>query len=228
MIRREFSPAGTETLPFTVSMVASSEELASAVATRFGAYDRHGAPGAAALREPESDDHRGDVIVVIARQKIDGRVIGTLRIQPNFEKSMRFEESVTLPPAHVGRRSVELMRLGVLNGSPGRMVTAALAKASFLICQTWAVDFVYAAGRRPVDAIYRSYQFDDLLNGGTIEISYAPGAKHSILCLPLAEAKTRWQERNFALYSFMCLTHHPDIRINEDVVRAKIGVFALA
>lgn len=225
MEERPYSSCATVTqgLPFVVSVVSSASELDEAVAVRSSAYERHNAPGAARLRDAEDDDARADVVLLIARQKLDGRVIGSIRVQPNFAGSMKFERSAPLPADLTGRRGVELMRLGVANGTPGRMVTAALAKASYLICRRNGVEHIYVAGRRPVDAIYRSYQFDDLLDGRKVELSYAPGALHSILCLPVRKAEERWQSRNYPLYSFMVLTHHPDIAIDDREVRRRFA-----
>ncbi|WP_176067565.1 N-acyl amino acid synthase FeeM domain-containing protein [Piscinibacter koreensis] len=206
-----------------MSIVTTASELEEAVAVRSSAYERHNAPGAAKLREAEADDSRPDVVVLIARQKLDGRAIGTIRVQPNFAEPMKFERSAPLPAHLKGRRGAELMRLGVANGTPGRMVTAALAKASYLICRKSGVEHIYVAGRRPVDAIYRSYQFDDLLDGRKVELSYAPGALHSILCLPVRDAEERWRTRNFGLYSFMVLTHHADIALDDQEIHRRLG-----
>jgi hypothetical protein len=225
MEERSYSSCATVTqpLPFVVSVVTSARELDEAVAVRSSAYERHNAPGAAKLREAEDDDGRADVVVLIARQKLDRRVIGSIRIQPNFTQPMKFERSAPLPVHLQGRRAVELMRLGVAHGTPGRMVTAALAKASYLICRRSGVEHAYVAGRRPVDAIYRSYQFDDLLDGRKVELSYAPGALHSILCLPVDQAEERWRSRNYPLYSFMVLTQHPDLAIDDPEVRRRLA-----
>lgn len=225
MEERPYSSCATATqaLPFVVSVVVTASELEEAVAVRSSAYERHNAPGAAKLREAEADDSRPDVVVLIARQKLDGRVIGSIRVQPNSAQPMKFEREVPLPAHLAGRPGVELMRLGVANGTPGRMVTAALAKASYMICRKNGVEHIYVGGRRPVDAIYRSYQFDDLLNGRKVELSYAPGALHSILCLPVQEAEERWRTRNFGLYSFMVLTEHADIAIDDQEVRRRLA-----
>jgi hypothetical protein len=90
------APARREALPFTVT-VATPEELEQVVAVRSTAYLRHGAPGAGVLQQPEADDLRDDVVLLIARSKFDRSVIGSFRFQPNFHQPMHLEGSVKLP-----------------------------------------------------------------------------------------------------------------------------------
>ena len=205
-------------LPFTVSLVSTENDLLEAIALRAAAYSRHKAPAADKLHVAEEDDRRDDVAVLVARSKLDDGVLGTIRINPNFNAPMRFEASASLPLSFAGRRCAEFMRLGVTSGDGGRLVTKALAKASYEICVAAQIDYIFVASRPPVDLVYRAYMFDDLLNGSKVELQYAPGIPHSILCLPVAEAEQRWLEHSRPVHRFFVETAHPDIKIDNAAV----------
>ncbi len=215
-------------LPFTVTLATTESDIARAVAVRSSAYLRHRAPAADKLRVAEADDCRTDVILLFACSKLDGGVLGTIRIHPNFEHPMKFEDSVRLPSRFDGKRCVEFMRLGVVNGLDGRLVTSALAKASYEICVANAIDYIFVASRPPVDAVYRGYRFDDLLGGEKVDLSYAPGAKHSILCLPVKDAEARWSKADGAVHRFFMRTEHPDISVDYVEVARRFPWWQLA
>jgi len=177
-----------------------------------------------ALRVAEGDDHRSDVLSIIAERKTDGRALGSVRLQPNLSKPLRIEGETVLPELYQGRRLVEFMRLGVDNGIPGQMVSAALVKAGFEICHASGFEFILAAGRRSVAAIYRAMAFDDVLSGGTVALSYANHLPHGIFSIPVDEVDSRLPRRNPGLYRFMARTHHPDIAIDYDRVFETFGM----
>lgn len=201
-------------LPFRVSLVTSEDELERVVALRSSAYARHAAPAADKLRVPEPDDARDDVVVLVAKSKLEDMVVGTIRLNPNSRTAMRFEASAPLPDRFAGARCVEFMRLGVASGGNGDLVSAALAKASFHVCKASDVDFIFVASRHPVDVVYKRYRFDDLLDGKKVQLDYAPGVEHSILCLPVATAEERWRKHSRSVHSFFVETEHPDIGVD--------------
>jgi hypothetical protein len=129
------------------------------------------------------------------------------------------ESAMRLPPEITGANPVELMRGSVRNGAPGQMVSASLAKASFLLCLRFGFSHVIVTCREPVDLMYRAYQFDDLLAGDMIDLSYSPCVKHKVLCLPIGAAAERWKTANPPLFEFMFNSHHPDIDLDHAAVR---------
>ena len=50
--------------------------------------------------------------------------------------------------------------------------------------------------------MYRRYRFDDFLEGKKLDLHYAPGVPHTVLCLPVAEAAERWRLHSQAVYRF--------------------------
>jgi hypothetical protein len=212
-----------ELLPFRVRLAESTQDIHKAVEIRAAAYARHIPEMGAALREPESDDLRDDALLLLAEGKLDRDVVGSLRLQPNFNRPLRIEGEVSLPESHRGRRLVEARRLGVDNGSSGRMVMVALVKAAFELCHASGIDFVVVAGRRSVATMYRTMLFDDVLGGATIDLSYAESLPHSVFSMPVADADRRWRTTRHGLYDFMARTEHPDIAIDYDRVFAAFG-----
>jgi hypothetical protein len=210
-------------LPFTVSLVATKDELARAVAVRATAFLRHNAPAADALRHGEKDDLRDDVVLLVARSKLDGGVLGTIRIQPNLRTPMHLESVISLSFPFNESRCVEFIRLGVLNGSSGRLVSFALAKASYEICRATQMDYIFVCSRAPVDTMYRRYMFDDFLEGRKLELHYAPGVPHTVLCLPVAEAEERWRLRSPQVHKFFVETDHPDLRVDYAAVTSRFA-----
>src|SRR5690349_19885263 len=115
-------------LHITISIASSAQDFADAIAVRAEAYARHNAPALDRVRNGEPDDERDDVVLLLARSKLDGGVVGTMRLDPNVRSPLHIASVVTLPEPYSSARCVEFMRLGVRNGSSGRLVSAALAK----------------------------------------------------------------------------------------------------
>lgn len=203
-----------ERLPFRVRFVDSSQDLSKAVEIRSAAYARHVPAVGYALREPEADDHRADVLILLAERKLDGRPLGSMRLQTNLHQPLRVEGELELPDVYRNRRLVEAMRLGVVNGNSGRLVNAALLKAAYEICHACRIDYSIAAGRRSVGEIYRWMLFDDVLSGGTVRLSYANNLPHGIYAMPIRDFDGRWKASQHSLYDFFARTTHPDIDID--------------
>ena len=213
-----------EALPFRVRLVSSAQDLDAAVEIRSSAFARHLPEQGKALLQPEVDDRYKDVLLLIAERKLDRRVLGSMRLQPNLNRPLRIESVTKLPQPYEGRRLVEFMRLGVENGISGNMVMAALAKASFEICHAAGMDYIVAVGRRTTSEIYRSMRFDDVLQGAKINVPHAGNLPHSIYCLPVFDADRRWQSTQHRLYDFMAHTEHADIHIDYDRVFDAFGI----
>jgi hypothetical protein len=69
--------------------------------------------------------------------------------------------------------------------------------------------------------MYRRYRFDDFLQGKKLDLHYAPGVPHTVLCLPVAEAAERWRLHSQAVYRFFIETEHPDLAIDFEQVRRR-------
>jgi hypothetical protein len=211
------------TLPFRVRVATSAADIAELVAVRSAAYLRHHAPGAARLKVAEKQDGALDAVLLIARSKLDNAVLGSVRVQTRITAPLMVEGATPLPDSVSDGAPIELMRGSVRNGSGGRMVSAALAKASFQLCVACGFTHIIVTCREPVNLMYRAYQFDELLGGEMIDLPYSPGAKHKVLCLPVDEAADRWRRKNAGLLDFMLNIPHPDLEIDFDLVRRRLA-----
>ena len=102
-----------ETLPFTVRVVSSTEDLNKAVAIRHAAYARHLPEFAETLKNPEPYDFDDGVAILLAESKLDGSALGSMRIQTNLYAPLDLEDTVSLPNWLQGRSLAEASRLGV-------------------------------------------------------------------------------------------------------------------
>lgn len=70
----------SERLPFTIRVVTTPQELQKAVEIRASAYERHMPTLGQALRTPEVEDLKSDVLVLLAERKFDSQPIGSMRM----------------------------------------------------------------------------------------------------------------------------------------------------
>ena len=201
----------TELLPFRVRLVGSAKDLARVVEIRSSAYSRHYPHLAGALSKPEAEDHRPDVLLLIAEHKLDQRPIGSMRLQPNCHRPLRSEGETAMPAEYAGRRLVETTRLGVENGTLGITVMVALVKAAYEICHACAIDSGIAGGRRPMAHVFRGLGYDEL--AGPIPISYGNNLPHWVFGIPILDVEARLERKAHAYHAFMAKTEHPDIVI---------------
>ncbi len=206
-----------ERLPFTVRVVSTAQDLAKAVEVRSSAYARHMPSLGQALRTPEAEDLKSDVLVLLAERKLDAQPLGTLRLQSNVRRPLRLEGEAPPLASFTSNRLVESTRLGVDLGGTSKMVTAALVKATYEICHATAADFNVTGGRRAMVQFFRSLQYDEL-EDGPFPISFGNDIPHWIFVMPVREFEARLRESQHWYYDFMSKTAHPDIKIDWDYV----------
>ena len=203
-----------EWLPFTVSAVADAAELRDAVRVRQSAYARHLPTFAQTLGDPEPADAEEGALVLLARSKLDGTPLGTLRIQTNRHRPLDLERSMTLPPHLAHACLAEATRLGLAQGEGGRLVKAALFKAFYLHCRLGGVQHMVITGRTPIDRQYQRLLFEDVWTPNeTYSMAHVSGLPHRVMHLQVQSAEARWQAAGHPLLQFMCGIAHPDIRL---------------
>jgi len=207
-----------ERLPFTVRLVRNENDLEKAVQIRHAAYARHLPEFAQTLNVPETADAENGVVVLLAESKLDGSPLGTMRIQTNEFKPLCLEQSVALPSWLKSLRLAEATRLGVTSEKGGRLVTTVLFKAYFQYCQQSGIDWMVIAARAPVDRTYVRLLFSDVFAGmGYIPLVHAGNLPHRVMSFNIETAQERWIDAKHPLLDFMCHTHHPDIKIGNQV-----------
>ncbi len=217
----ELAPMTDERLPFTVRIVRDEATLGKAVQLRQAAYGRHVPELAKQLNEPEKHDHAPGSVVLLAESKLDGQPLGTMRIQTSRHSPLWLEQSVTLPDWLQGRSLAEATRLGVSNGSVGRLAKTAIFKAYYQYCAQEGIDYMVIAGRSPLDRQYESLLFQDVFPDlGFIPMRHAGNIPHRVLAFEIATAEQRWRMASHPLFTFVFRTRHPDIMIKPAVSSA--------
>jgi hypothetical protein len=111
---------------------------------------------------------------------------------------------------------VETTRLCVKGSPNASVVRSALFKALHQYCLMQKVDWMIAAGRRPVDRIYDSLLFSDVDKQGEFyPMAHAGGLPHRVMCLSPVSAHTAWRECKHPLHKFVVETLHPDIDLSQ-------------
>jgi len=208
-------------LPFTISIAADEQEIRDAVHIRHAAYARH-VPGLAALlTAPEAGDRDAGSAVLLARSKLDGEPLGTMRIQTNSHRALALEQSIALPPRLRQGHLAEATRLGVCQSRIGRVVKTLLFKAFYLYCRRVGVDWMVIGARSPLDRQYETLGFEDVFPGrGFVPLAHAGNLPHRVLGFEMAGAEARWRQAQHPLYGLFCRTQHPDIDLRGAVPAA--------
>jgi hypothetical protein len=207
--------AGMQRLPFEIRVVKEEDALRGAVRIRHLAYARHVPELADHLREPEAQDFQRDTLVLLARSRLDGAPVGTIRVQTNRYGPLGIEASVELPERLQGACLVEATRLAVAEGRTGRVVKAALIKALYLYCLEAGIPWVVAGARPGLDRQYEALLMDDLFPGRTVALGHSGGIEHRVMALDVRGARARWQAAGHPLLPFMCHVSHPDIDLRD-------------
>ena len=204
----------TERLAFEVKIATTQDDLFNAIAVRYQAYSRHLPELARHLRGPEPADTAPDCSVLVAENRLDRTALATMRLQTNDHGPLALESSIELPAWLKGRSLVEATRLAVADGVKGRFVTLVMFKALFQFCLERDVEWMVVCARAPLDRIYLSLLFQDVMaDGQYVPLKHSANIPHRALAFNVATAEARWRTAGHSLYAFMGLTLHPDIRV---------------
>lgn len=204
-----------ESLPFLVE-IASPEQLQEVADLRAATYGKHLPALGATLSQPESADVTLGCEVFVARSKLDGSLLGTLRTHTNAFVPLPLQASLDLPKRFDGTRMVETTRLCVKGGPGASIVRSALFKAMHRYCLDQKVEWMLAAARQPVDRIHDSLLFEDVYAPRTYyPMAHAGGVPHRVMCLAPTYAQTKWGKHRHPLYRFAFETYHPDIDVSK-------------
>ena len=203
-----------ERLPFTVRPAETEQDLRDAVKMRRAAYGRHMPELAATMTQADNLDRGAGTAVLLARAKLDGATLGTMRIQSAANSPLLLEQSVELPAPYCNATRAEATRLGVCTGRIGTVVKAALYKAFYLHCVANSIEYMVVAGRHPVDRDYERLRFSDVFEpGSAFPMRHAGNALHRVLAFHVPYARTLWSEPKHPMFRFVFETDHSDICI---------------
>ncbi|WP_395669673.1 N-acyl amino acid synthase FeeM domain-containing protein [Rhodoferax sp.] len=204
------TPKHTETLPFVVRM-AQQSELRDVAAFRAASYGKHLPDVARGLIDPEGSDYDLGCEVIVVRSKLDDSLLGTMRMHTNVFKPLPLQASIHLGDRFRQKRMMETTRLCIKGSPNASLVRTAMFKAQFHYCLENRIDWMLAAGRRPVDRIYESLLFADVLEPGRFyPMRHAGGIGHRVMCLSPREALKMWSV-DHPLHVFIMGTDHGDM-----------------
>lgn len=205
---------GTERLAFEVRQVQTQDDLFKAVAIRYEAYSRHLPELGRRLTAPEPADTQPGYTVLVAENRLDRTPLATVRLQTNEFSPLALERSIDLPGWLQGCRLAEATRLALADTVRGRFVTQVMFKAFFQFCLEQEVEWMVVCARPPLDRIYLSLLFEDVVPGGAfVPLKHSANIPHRALAFNVATAEPRWRSAGHSLYTFMGLTFHPDIQV---------------
>lgn len=204
-----------ESLPFLVE-IASPEQLQEVADLRAETYGKHLPALGATLSRPEAADTTLGCEVFVARSKLDGSLLGTLRTHSNAFVALPLQASLDLPERFNGTRMVETTRLCVKSNLGASTVRTALFKALHQYCLNQNVQWMLAAARRSVDRIHDGLLFKDVRDERVYyPMAHAGGVPHRVLFFSPSSAEQLWRNHRHPLHHFVFETHHPDIDVSE-------------
>lgn len=203
-----------ERLPFTVRLAHGEGDLRRAAQLRHAAYSRH-LPAALTqgLREPDATDRAPGVAVLLAESKVDGSLLGTMRVQTNAHGPLVLEQSFTLPAAMATARCAEVTRLAVAQAQHSRFVKTVMLKAAYFWCERQGVRYVLVTARAPLDRQYARLMFRDVQPElGFVPLAHVFNLPHRVMFCDIANARREGAQH--PLYTFWFETDHPDIELD--------------
>ena len=201
-------------LPFRISL-ATRADMDAVARLRTSSYGRHLPELGERLAQSEPADFEAGCEVLVATSKLDGSLLGTLRIHSNVLKPLPLEASVDLSSAYAGSRMAEATRLCIKSSTASSLVRSALFKAFYFYCAEQQVDWMLAVGRRPVDRLYDALLFSDVGEAGRyVPMAHVGNVPHRAMSLATASVEPSWMRAGHALYGFFFLNDHLDIDLS--------------
>ena len=157
------------------------------------------------------------MVVLVCRDKNDGRAIGSARVQTNAYGPLLIERSITVPSDIVHDSRAEVTRLSVIPGGDPQ-AKLALFKGVYLCCLVMQVRWMIVGARS--DSLRTQYErlgFGPLVpedsNPDMIPLVHTGNLPHHVLRFDVTSAERHWHEHSNSLYRFMFRTFHPDLHL---------------
>jgi len=205
-------------LPFTIRIARTEDQLLKAVNVRVQTYERHHPSLASILKQPELDDKTSNSLVLLAQSKQDDAALGTLRIETNLTSKIRVEELLR-ESSRFSRKTIAFVtRLGVRQSSNSQLVKISLFKALHRYCLARQIEWIVVTAKPPMDRQYLKLGFEDVYEATKLlPIPWSDNIETRLLCLNVVQAESQWRAANHPLYEFMIQEYCPDIRIFDSV-----------
>jgi len=204
------------TFSFDLGIATSAADLEAACRVRSLAYGRHTPSLQKQLSVPEPLDTLPGVVVLLCREKISGRAIGSARVQTNSHGPLLIERSVSMPRDIADDNRAEITRLSVIPGGDPQ-TKLALFKAIYLCCLALQVRWMIIGARS--DSLRGQYERLGFLplagdkSPQMVPLVHTGNLPHYVLRFDVTSAERYWHEQHNALYRFMFRTSHPDLHL---------------
>jgi hypothetical protein len=203
-----------QTLPFTVTVLKTAAQLDAVVAHRARGYGRRSAALGSALALPEPADARSHGReILVAQSKLDGAVIGSMRLHVNYREPTNVEKAASdLPASMAGSRIMDSSRFCC---AAGHVCRGALFKAGLLYARRHKVDHFLLATLESIEPLYASVGFAPLFEDGRLHpIAIAENLPHRVMHLNMATLEEDVARRRPAMVEFLFETEHEDIDVS--------------
>lgn len=178
------------------------------------AFVRHRHPFAKADLTIEPSDIRQSSVLLCAEDNLDGKPIGTLRIEHNRDTELLLWREIPIPEWMNGFPALWISGFAVQAGNVGRAARNALLKAAYLYAVANQCQFIVTVQSPPRDRLYKPLGFIPVYNGDpTLTPSFLHGLPVKALFARVNDFERSWKESNHILYSYMFETFHPSIEV---------------
>ena len=194
---------GKNRFSFELRIAASADDLEAACKVRAVAYGRHAPSLTAQLSLPEQLDSSPGVVVLVCRDKLTGRAIGSARVQTNAFGPLLIERSIAVPPEILQDARAEVTRLSVVPGGDPQ-AKLALFKAVYLCCLVMQVRWMIVGARSDsLRAQYHRLGFAPLIpsdmEAPMVPLVHTGNLLHHVMRFDVTSAERHWHEHNHAL-----------------------------
>jgi hypothetical protein len=200
---------------FRVRLARTPRDIKRAISIRPEKYAKHDPSFLLELVGAEADDVSADSIVIIAEDVERGDVLGTFRMEGNFNSAI-YEEHIPEIKQHVPRgRLVSVSRLVVSSIDTRSEIKFALFKAAVKLCQAFQVNWLIVSALPPMDRQFGSVlAFEHLLPAGHyFERPDVPGAKFLLMGLEIAKSNENMLRHDPGLFRYFFEEFTPEIEI---------------
>jgi len=147
-----------------------------------------------------------------AEMKLDGAMMGSLRIQSNQLQALPLEKKITLPEWLNTRPLGEAIQLDATPSPLGRLVALALFKTGFHYCHNLGIHYLLVTAKPPIDRLYERMLLEDVLERDDyFALLGNPHSSQRVMYCNLKTTKEQWAAVQHPFYDFMFRTHHADL-----------------
>ncbi|MEN9890492.1 MAG: hypothetical protein RLY78_787 [Pseudomonadota bacterium] len=199
-------------LGFVVRPLRDAPDLRAVRELRAEAYGHHDPLLAQRVAQADAADLEPGCCVLMACDKVDGRLLGTLRLQRGHPRPLPLEHSVRLPEALRAHTRAELTRLAVRRGVDP-MVRLMLFKAAWLHALATQVRQLVITARSPaLIRLYHQLGFEEVWSADHWwPMAHVGGLPHRVLSFEIPGAERRWHDGAHPLHPLFVQTCHPDL-----------------